>query len=245
MIAAPLRVLVVEDSALDAAVLDRRLRMLGRPVHISHAASLAVAVDLAPGQDLVLLDLGLPDAEGLEGVRTLAELQAEVPIVVLTATDDEATAEACVAAGAEDYLVKGRTDVASLRRALVHAELRTQRRHNRELRAHLELLSGRVQRAAGVEFPPEWVDQYAESLRRWVESDSSRPDTVPLAEALVQGGADSTTALRVHVAAVERFAGGATRGQAQALAAEGRLLLLDLLCRLGDAWRRRAVGPGA
>ena len=57
--------------------------------------------------DCVLLDLGLEDAEGLEGLATLLDAGVTVPVIVLSAHDDDELAVAAIAAGAQDFLVKG------------------------------------------------------------------------------------------------------------------------------------------
>ena len=89
----------------------------GTRVHRS--SSLAEALDsLGPGIDCVVLDLRLPDAEGLETVIRLRDTAPELPLIVLTGLDDEAAGVAAVAAGAQDYLVKGDDDHGRLARAI-------------------------------------------------------------------------------------------------------------------------------
>ncbi len=70
---------------------------------------------------LVLLDLSLPDGHRLETLAKLREEVSTVPIVVLTGLDDEALAVQALQAGAQDYLIKGRIDSASLTRAIRYA----------------------------------------------------------------------------------------------------------------------------
>jgi two-component system, cell cycle sensor histidine kinase and response regulator CckA len=77
---------------------------------------------LAQGNiDLVLLDLSLPDSQGLESVDRVWSHTQDVPIIVLTGLDDEALASRAVRSGAQDYLVKGRFDRPFLMRALRYA----------------------------------------------------------------------------------------------------------------------------
>lgn len=114
-------VLVVEDDEDHAFLVRRGLSgHLGNGLRVVHARTLAVATDrLAEGGvDCVLLDLSLPDASGLTGLRALAEHHAEVPVVVLTGSDDENLGIVALADGAQDYLVKGQTDPAGLARAV-------------------------------------------------------------------------------------------------------------------------------
>jgi len=69
----------------------------------------------------VLLDLGLPDSNGIESLRRLARRYPELPIVVLTGLDDEAVGLQAVREGAQDYLVKGQVDGKLLDRSLRYA----------------------------------------------------------------------------------------------------------------------------
>jgi diguanylate cyclase (GGDEF)-like protein len=71
--------------------------------------------------DLIVLDLGLPDAGGLEAVRKVQHAAASVPLVVLTGLDDEASAVEALHAGAQDYLIKGQMSTGLLVRALRYA----------------------------------------------------------------------------------------------------------------------------
>ena len=69
----------------------------------------------------MLLDLGLPDASGLEGLRRLAARADGVALLVLTGLADEHRGAEAVAAGAQDYLVKGQVDGQLLTRAIRYA----------------------------------------------------------------------------------------------------------------------------
>src|ERR1043166_1593229 len=71
--------------------------------------------------DAVLLDLGLPDSQGLATYRRLRDAARKVPIVILTALQDASVAVLAVQEGAQDYLVKGNTDSRMLQRAIRQA----------------------------------------------------------------------------------------------------------------------------
>jgi serine phosphatase RsbU (regulator of sigma subunit) len=71
--------------------------------------------------DCVLLDLNLPDADGIKALDQIAKRDGTVPIVVLTGLNDEPFGISAVAAGAQDYLVKGRVEPETLRRAVLYA----------------------------------------------------------------------------------------------------------------------------
>jgi serine phosphatase RsbU (regulator of sigma subunit) len=91
-------------------------------VTLVRARSLAEAEVMLPGDiDCVLLDLGLPDAEGLDGLARLLELAPSIAVLVLTGLADEHRGTEAVAAGAQDYLVKGVIDGQLLSRAVRYA----------------------------------------------------------------------------------------------------------------------------
>jgi diguanylate cyclase (GGDEF)-like protein/PAS domain S-box-containing protein len=71
--------------------------------------------------DIIVLDLGLPDAQGLEAIRRTRAAAPRVPLVVLTALDDESLAAQALQAGAQDYLIKGQIESRGLFRALRYA----------------------------------------------------------------------------------------------------------------------------
>ena len=119
-----LRLLLVEDSAGDARLLSEMIAEYGsHAIEMAHVATMREAeLHLELGAvDVVLLDLGLPDAQGLEAVRRARGAAPRVPVVVVTGLDDESLAVQALQAGAEDYLVKGQIETRSLQRALRHA----------------------------------------------------------------------------------------------------------------------------
>jgi PAS domain S-box-containing protein len=119
-----IRVLLVEDNAGDARLLREVVREAeGAHIQLTHVDTLGKAlVRLDADQfDVVMLDLSLPDADGLETlVRTHAQAPS-VPIVVLTGLDDESLAIRAVREGAQDYLVKGSVTGQLLVRAMRYA----------------------------------------------------------------------------------------------------------------------------
>jgi serine phosphatase RsbU (regulator of sigma subunit) len=119
--AQPMRVLLVEDDEGDAILVEALLDEIGAPVVLSRARSLREAVALLPTVDCVLLDLGLPDATGLGGLTELLAHSGTTAIIVLTGLTDEQQGTSAVAAGAQDYLVKGQVDGALLFRCIRYA----------------------------------------------------------------------------------------------------------------------------
>jgi diguanylate cyclase (GGDEF)-like protein/PAS domain S-box-containing protein len=103
-------VLLVEDNLGDARLLREMLKEHGsRDTDVTHVASMAEAERhlAAHAVDIVLLDLGLPDAQGLGAVRRAHAAAPRIPLVVLTGLDDESVAAQAMLEGAQDYLVKG------------------------------------------------------------------------------------------------------------------------------------------
>jgi serine phosphatase RsbU (regulator of sigma subunit) len=118
---APVTVLLVEDDEGDAVLAREWLHDTGEPVTLRWARSLVEARRLITEVDCVLLDLGLPDAVGLAGLRQLRGYAPRVPVVVLTGQEDERLGVAAVAAGAQDYLVKGQVTGVLLARTIRYA----------------------------------------------------------------------------------------------------------------------------
>jgi two-component system, cell cycle response regulator len=119
------RVLLVEDSLFQARLLEEMLRTLDVDIRVEHTATLtdarAVLEDGGPRVSCIVLDLTLPDSSGLEGVSAMCSAAPETPLVVVTATDDEALAIEAVRLGAQDYLIKGQIDPQLLRRSIRYA----------------------------------------------------------------------------------------------------------------------------
>jgi DNA-binding response OmpR family regulator len=98
-----MRVLLVEDDVRVAAAVASGLRKRGYEVDC--AGSIAEALEAAPA-DLVLLDLGLPDGDGMDLCRALRARQPEVGIIAVTARGDERDRVSGLLTGADDYVVK-------------------------------------------------------------------------------------------------------------------------------------------
>lgn len=117
-------VLLVEDNPADARLLREAVREVeGSQIRLSHADTLSSALERLEQEhfDVIMLDLSLPDADGLETVRRAHARAPGVPIVVLTGLDDEDVAIRAVREGAQDYLVKGQVTSHLLVRAMRYA----------------------------------------------------------------------------------------------------------------------------
>jgi diguanylate cyclase (GGDEF)-like protein/PAS domain S-box-containing protein len=118
------KVLLVEDNPGDARLLREMFNEQG-----SSSTDVTVVQSMGAAEkylaehtvDIVLLDLGLPDSQGLDVVRRAHAAAPRVPLVVLTGLDDEALAAQALQQGAQDYLVKSQIDTYGTTRGLLRA----------------------------------------------------------------------------------------------------------------------------
>jgi two-component system KDP operon response regulator KdpE len=105
MSAAPLRVLIVDDEPPIRKLL--RMGLTAQGYQVLEAPNGKAALELvAQGPDLIILDLGLPDVQGFDLLRTIRARNEQVPIVVLSSRGDEAAKVAALDLGADDYVTK-------------------------------------------------------------------------------------------------------------------------------------------
>jgi len=125
----PPLLLLVEDDPGDAELLRLALLDAGpRLFTVETRETLAAAKAFLAGQTpaVILLDLSLPDSFGLETISVVHALAPTIPIVVLTGNNDPDFALSALAAGAQDYLIKGAVSSDSLVRAIRYAQARSQ-----------------------------------------------------------------------------------------------------------------------
>jgi diguanylate cyclase (GGDEF)-like protein/PAS domain S-box-containing protein len=124
MTIAPTLVLLIEDNPGDARLIQEMLRDASASatelimVTSINEASQYLATHTV---DVIPLDLGLPDSQGLDAIRRIQSVAPSVPVVVLTGQDDESLATSALQEGAQDYLVKGQIEHRPLLRALRYA----------------------------------------------------------------------------------------------------------------------------
>ncbi len=107
---APIHVLLIEDNPGDARLLRALLQETGSSqFELVHAERFSDALTRLSERrfDVVLLDLSLPDAQGIETISRLGGQADGTPIVILTGLNDEEIAIRALQQGAQDYLVKG------------------------------------------------------------------------------------------------------------------------------------------
>ncbi|WP_327043280.1 fused response regulator/phosphatase [Micromonospora ureilytica] len=134
-----LRVLLVEDDEGDAFLVGELLAETNSMIDLLVATSLREARQRINDVDCVLLDLGLPDAQGLDGLRQVLEMSSGAAVCVLTGRTDEHLGVVAVAEGAQDYLVKGQVDGVLLTRALRYAVERKRADENARRLREVEL----------------------------------------------------------------------------------------------------------
>lgn len=148
----PLHILLVEDNPGDADLIREMLPSDDESEFRVHCVSrLSEAVSHLHQQetDLALLDLDLPDCQGLDTIRLTREAAPEMPIVVLTGNQDEGVGIAAVQGGAQDFLIKGQTHRSLLSRVIRYAVQRhsaeeKMRESERFLRSTLDALSDHI-----------------------------------------------------------------------------------------------------
>ena len=125
MLARPrLPLLVIEDDRFVARRLEVLLgKVEGSPYDITVVGRLSDGLARLASESfaVVLLDLSLPDSDGLETVSKVCETAPDVPVVVLTGLDDEQAARQALSLGAQDYLVKGEMATRGIVRAIDYA----------------------------------------------------------------------------------------------------------------------------
>jgi diguanylate cyclase (GGDEF)-like protein/PAS domain S-box-containing protein len=116
--------LLVEDNAGDARLLREMFaEQDSDEIEMTNVTSMSEAeAHLSQhAVDIILLDLGLPDSQGLDAVRRARAAAPRTPLVVLTGLDDESVAAQSLQEGAQDYLIKGQIETRSLVRSLRYA----------------------------------------------------------------------------------------------------------------------------
>ena len=122
-----MKLLLVEDNPGDARLLNLMLLGESPPIELVHCESLSGALMVIEESrvsspfDAILLDLSLPDSQGVETFHRIHEVAPDVPIVILTALNDKTIASRLASLGAQDYLVKGFVEADLMIRSLHYA----------------------------------------------------------------------------------------------------------------------------
>jgi serine phosphatase RsbU (regulator of sigma subunit) len=155
-----LRILLVEDDDGDAILVEELLSDASLKVELHRATTLDHAVDLLPDRpvDCVLLDLGLPDSVGLSAVERLRAGTSPPALVVLTGHSGIDLGVQAVAAGADDYLVKGEVDGDLLGRSVRYAVQRRKAEEQQRALYRSEVRAAETRRLERALLPTPLVD---------------------------------------------------------------------------------------
>jgi DNA-binding response OmpR family regulator len=210
---AGVRILVVEDDATLGGGLRQVLAAQGYPVAWARTGTEALHLAALDPVDLVLLDLGLPDLDGVEVCRRLRERSARVTIVVLTARREEIDVIVGLDAGADDYLTKPFRLAELLARIRAHARrLEPGAPAERLVVGDLEL-DGAARRAwrggQELDLRPKELDLLCLLMR---EAGRAVPRERIMADVWDAHWSGSTKTLDMHVAALRRKLGDRADG---------------------------------
>lgn len=144
-----LSILLIEDSKVDAVLIEKELNAVFPENYIlQKAVTLEQAINLLPQYDfnVALLDRSLPDANEFDGLFSLQNMAPELPIVFLTSFKNEQTALNAIEQGAQDYLLKDKSNGRVIKHAIQFAILRKKFECNLIERANFDLLTGLANR---------------------------------------------------------------------------------------------------
>lgn len=116
-----IKILIIEDNPGDARLIQEMLKEVKDiNFEIIHVLRLdeALKFNLTNNFDVILLDLCLPDSEGIDTFNIMNYNAPNIPIIVLTGLEDEILALSAVGRGAKDYLIKGEVDCKSLLKSI-------------------------------------------------------------------------------------------------------------------------------
>lgn len=263
--------LLVEDNPGDADLVAELLAE--DDYQLVHVPRISDAVKQLESLEVhvVVLDLRLPDCDGVDSVKRMrAMLQADVPIVVMTGSDDEELALECIAAGANDYLTKKEVHAMNLRRAIGYAVGRLREAQIRQLHETLENYRSMSSKGAGTSITAALAgsgavyDRYPEIFSDLVqryfgliepylkrltdEIDAPREHKERIVTMLGDAGGGPRDLLDVHVAALDRAIAWEDDPRSHRIVSDSRLLALEMMGLLVDYYRvgnRRLYEEGA
>lgn len=118
-----IHVLMVEDDETDAQFVMRSLATSKHPIfhveHVTHLAEMNKRLDDDLPVDVIILDLGLPDSDGISSVMPLLDSERRLPVIVFTGQEvDDSLVDILLSIGVQDYIVKGKETTEGLRRCV-------------------------------------------------------------------------------------------------------------------------------
>jgi signal transduction histidine kinase len=190
-----IQVLLIEDNIAEARLLQEILKGSRiKEFRLSHVKRLRDALTLLAQEpfNVVLLDLSLPDSQGLDSLISLVKIVPQLPIVVLTNTNDDELAMAAVRQGAQDYLVKRHVNLDLLVHSICYAIERKQVAE--ELREMNERLENRVEERTTELMKAKELNQLKTEFVSMLSHDFRNPlNTILLSAGLLEDSSDKLT----------------------------------------------------
>ncbi len=257
------RLLLVEDSRNEAYVIRRCLSASASvcyEIAVAESLNEALAKLESAHYDLILLDLTLPDSTGLSTLEHIVAMAPEVPTVVLTGHDDDGIGMACIAAGAQDYLCKGRMTPDNLRTIVSFALGRYREAQAKLLRMVVQsdhalssnsAVSPVTQSLSGASpirdrdptaFPKFQTD-YQKLLQLYLEHLNNNKKIKPktameiLATQLGDAGATPRDMMDIHTSSLEVLRNNVDKIFAYRVATDSRLFALEMMGMLVEYYR--------
>ncbi|MBD2596188.1 hybrid sensor histidine kinase/response regulator [Nostoc spongiaeforme FACHB-130] len=189
------KILLIEDNLAEARLLQEFLQQAdAKEFVLVHVKRLQEALNelKSSDYDIILLDLTLPDSQGLSSLPVLINCAPSVPIVVLTNTNDEELAIVAVREGAQDYLVKRHVNANGLVRSICYAIERKQLLET--LRQVNQTLQVQVKESTAELVKANEINQFRSELVSMLSHDIRQPlNTILLAAGLLQNNEDKLT----------------------------------------------------
>jgi len=255
---AALRVLVVEDNQGDLLLIKEMLKDAEEednpfvpPFQLHEAINLQTAVQCLQDQafDIVLLDLNLPDSQGLATFTDLRDQLSDVAVVVLTGLVDNTLAMEAIRHGAQDYLVKNSLDhdllVRSMRYAVERQRMQNELEQIRQRQYRLqEILSLEELTKTGLdqrESVQKLLRNYTLLVQRHVRAtrlQEPRPaeHVRELARQLARLHAKARDVVHLHLKMLEKTGSWEKPAEERAFANDARLVLVELMGNLIDIY---------
>ncbi|MGQ9559420.1 MAG: response regulator [Candidatus Oleimicrobiaceae bacterium] len=273
MVEKPYKVLLVEDNPGDARLVEIALSEPG-PVQfrLERVGLLSAALRRLEKEafDIVLLDLSLPDSQGLDTVVAVRRQNPQVPVVVLTGLDDERSSLEALHMGAQDYLVKGTATGETLRRTIRYAverrkildDLKALRENGQDnetslrtaLACYRQMMENKSTTLADdiaqplkerkPRFMGDIAELYAELMDGYVGNGGPASTDQRLAHLVTRLGEESAGArdvVELHVLALQRKLAQGDLQAPKALAINAQVFAVEILGRLLTFYRRQSL----
>ncbi len=223
--------MLVEDVDLQAAVIEGYLESCFPQAKVTLVTTQAAALEaIAQTEfDVILLDLGLPDTQGLDTVIRINQAALTVPIVILTSQEDEGLGSLCIQAGAQDFLLKQELAVDDLHRAIDFAVARKSESTLLDLSRVFDQLRTIHTGAANV-----LAEKFGKIYQRLLSEPRFllTPDHKKLGWALGQAGATPESVIALHADSLQRVCRGASDRDRARYALNSNIVVLSTVSYL-------------